>query len=397
MKTRQLFRSVILLAMLTFSGCGGGGSAPTTLPPADSVTIRGVAAMGLISGGDVNVYAVKDNKIDTTAVLGSGKTATDGSYAITLSSIPSGPVVVEVSGGTFTDEASGTPGINLKMKMHAIVSSVIDGEKIAVTPITHLAYMQVVGISSFTPVEIDDANLQVGRFFQVSNITGSLPFNPTLPAPAGASNDQRTYSAVLAVFSHIVNERKGSLSQEDALVSVLSELETELVNNGGFSLETINSTNNAISNYAKSGRNLGGLLLRPVAFSGGVLQLSTNGTLPADTLINGIDCSITLPDGVTVKMDPITGEALPGVVVPASLAASNSFVSARYDKAASVVHIVLINVQPGFAIGEFAHLEFSGFPIAGAGFGLKVNRIDGSSLSSEPLTGITIRSTFAGL
>jgi hypothetical protein len=399
MKIRLLFSSIVLLAMMTLFGCGGGGDtpAPAPVPPADSVTISGVAALGPINGGDVKVYAIKDGKVDTSTVLGIGKTAEDGSYTITLSSVPTGPVVVEVTGGTYTDEASGTPDLNLKLKLHAAVSSVIDGSKIAVTPITHLAFMQVEGIGALTPTEIDDANQQIGRFFEVSNIIGSLPFDPTRPAPAGVSNDQRTYSAAVTVFSYMVNDLKGSLPLEDAYGAVLSKLETELSDNGGFSLATINATNKAISSYAASAKNVGGLPLRPVLFSGGVLQLSTAGTLPADTLINGIDISVTLPDGVTAKLDPITGEALPGVVVPTSLAAKNSFVSVKYDKAASVVRIILINVQPGFAVGEFAHLEFNGFPIGGADFSMKVNRIDGSSIPSAPLTGITVTSTFAGL
>ena len=401
MNMKILFSTVLLLAAMTLFGCGGGGSdapAPAPPPPADSVTISGVAALGRISGGNVTVYAVKDNKFDTTALLGTGLTAADGSYVVTLVSAPTGPVIVEVTGGTFTDEASGTPGVNLKMKLHAAVSSVADGAKIAVTPLTHLAFKQVEGIGSFTPIEIDDANLQIGRFFEVSNIIGSLPFDPSLPAPAGASNDQRTYATVLAVLSHLVNARKGSLSLEDAVVSVFTELEMELKANGGFSLASINATNAAITSYADSGKNLGGLPLRQIIFRGGVLQLSTAGVLPPGTLINGIDCSVTLPDGVSVKMDPITGEAQQGVVVPSSLAAANSHVSVRVDKAAGVVRIILINVQPGLALGEFAHLEFNGFPVDGSDFVMKVNRIDGGNgITSEPLTGITVKSTFAGL
>lgn len=406
MNIKKIFNTLLLLAAMTLFGCGGGGGGndapapppPPPPPPAGSVTISGVAALGPISGGNVKVYAVKDNKLDTTTVLGTGITAADGSYTVTLVSAPTGPVIVEVTGGTFTDEASGTPGVNLKMKLHAAVSSVVDGAKIAVTPLTHLAFEQVEGIGSFTPVEIDDANLQIGRFYEVSNIIGSLPFDPTLPAPAGASNDQRTYATVLTVLSHLVNARKGSLPLEDAVVTVFAELEMELETNGGFSLASINAFNAAITSYADSGRNLGGLPLRQITFKGGVLQLSTTGALPPGTLINGIDCSVTLPDGVTVKMDPITGEAQQGVVVPASLAAANSYVSVRVDKAAGVVRIILINVQPGFAIGEFAHLEFNGFPIDGSDFVMKVNRIDGGNgVTSEPLTGITVTSTFAGL
>jgi hypothetical protein len=397
MKIRLLFGTVVLLAVMNLYGCGGGGGS-TTPPPADGVTISGVAALGPISDGDVKVYAVKDGKIDTSAVLGTRKTGADGSYTMVLSPVPTGPVVVEVTGGTFTDEATGTAGVNNKVKLRAAVSSVADGAKIAVTSLTHLACSQVEGIGSFTATEIDDANLQIGRFFEVSNIIGSLPFDPTLPAPAGVSNDQRTYSTALAVISHLVNDRKGSLTLEDAMVSVHAELETELKNNGGFSLATITGINSAITKYSDSGKNKGGLPIKPVVFSGGVLQLSTAGTLPAGALINGIDCSVVLPAGVTVKTDPTTGEALPGVVVPSSLASLNSHVVVSFNKATSTLHILLTNVEPGFATGEFAHVEFLGFPISGATFDLKVNRIDDNSFPvSKPLTGISITSNFAGL
>jgi len=383
--------------MMLLYGCGGGGGSSSTHPEG-SVTFSGVAAMGPISGGDVKVYAVKDGKIDTNAVLGTGKTVADGSYTITFDSAPTGPVIVEVTGGTYTDEASGTTGVNNRMKLRAAVSSVADGTKIAVTTLTHLACSQVEGIGNFSAVEIDDANLQVGRFFEVSDIIGSLPFDPTLPAPAGVDNDQRKHSAALAVISFLMNGRKGSLSIEDAMVAVHNDLENELKNNGGFSLATINDINTAISSYADSGKNRGGLIIKPVTFSGGVLQVSTKGTLPAGTLINGIDFSVILPAGVTVKTDSMTGAARSGVVAPVSQASVNSQVSVKFDGATSTLRIVLINVQPGFAIGEFAHIEFLGFPVSGAAFDVKVNRIDGGSgTTSGPLTGISLTSNFAGL
>ncbi|HXE97731.1 MAG TPA: hypothetical protein VN642_15100, partial [Dongiaceae bacterium] len=125
MKIRSIFTTAVLLTMMLLYGCGGGGGSSSTHPEG-SVTISGVAAMGPISGGDVKVYAVKDGKIDTSAVLGTGKTAADGSYTITLDSAPTGPVIVEVTGGTYTDEASGTPGVSNKMKLRAAVSSVAD-------------------------------------------------------------------------------------------------------------------------------------------------------------------------------------------------------------------------------------------------------------------------------
>jgi hypothetical protein len=400
-KIRQLFGAAATLAVVTLFGCGGGGGNGATAGP---VTISGVAAKGPISGGDIKVYAIKNGQVDTSVLLGSGKTLADGSggYTVSLSTVPTGPVVVEVSGGTYTDEASGTAGVALKTPLRAVVSSVADGDKIAVTPLTHLAFEQVDGIGAFTTVNINDSNAQIARFFALSDITSSLPFDPTQPAPAGATNNQKKYAAALGVFSQLVNDdrQKGGNTQslDDALGTLLLKFETELENNGGFSQTILTSVNTAIANFTNGGKNRGGIVPAPIAFTGGVLQLRTDGTLPADIVINGIDCTVTLPAGVTVKSDPATGQTPPGVVDPVSLAANNSFVSAKYDQAAGTVHIALINVQPGFAIGEFAHVEFIGFPSGAANFSIKVNRIDGGSgTSSAPLTGLTIKGNFAGL
>jgi hypothetical protein len=397
-KIKPIFNVTFALAIMTMFGCGGGGT--TTPGSAGTITISGVAAKGPINGGNIKVYAVKNGQVDTGTALGSGKTATDGSgvYSVTLNSAPTGPVMVEVSGGSYTDEASGTPAVALKMPMHAVVSSVADGAKIAVTPLTHLAFKQVEGIGAYTTVEIDDANKQIGKFFRITDIITSLPFDPTQPVPAGAIPDQIKYAGILGVFSQLVYDRKGTRTLDDALGAVMLELETELETNGGFSQATVTRFNTAITNYEIGGKNRGGVIPAAIVFNSGVLQLITTGTLPAGTLINGIDCTITLPAGVTVKSDPATSDALAGVVAPVSLAITNSFVSAKYDKAAGTVHIILLNVQPGFDIGEFAHLEFDGYPTGSAAFGVNLNRIDGGSgINSTPLSGVSIRSTFAGL
>ena len=398
-KIRRIFSAAATLAVVTLFGCGGGGNGA-----GGSVTISGVVAQGPVSGGDVKAYAIKDGQIDRSVALGAGKTATDGSgaYTLTLAPAPTGPMVVEVSGGTYTDEVSGTTGVTMKTPLRAAVSSVADGAKIAVTSLTHLAVEQVEGIGVYTTVNIDDSNAQIARFFQISDLITSLPFDPTKPAPADATNDQKKHAAALGVFSQLVNDdrqKKGnSQSLDDAYATVLLQFETELENNGGFTQAVVDTLNAAITNYSNSGKNRGGIIPAPIVFTGGVLQLRTEGTLPAGAVINGIDCTVTFPAGIAVKADPATGETVVGVVDPVSLAANNSLVSAKYDKAAGTLRIVLINVQPGFTIGEFAHVDFDGFPAAATNFAVKVNRIDGGSgTTSAALNGITIKSTFAGL
>jgi len=114
MKINTLTNSILSLAVMTLFGCGGGGGSSTPAPVAPapaSVTISGVAAKGPLNGADVTVYATKaDGTFDKTLIIGTGKTLSDGTgkYSITLTSAPAGAVVVEINGGAYTDEATGT-------------------------------------------------------------------------------------------------------------------------------------------------------------------------------------------------------------------------------------------------------------------------------------------------
>src|SRR6185369_11729226 len=104
-KIRPILKATLSLAIMTMLGCGGGGGGTAATPAPGTngpITISGVAAKGPINGGIVKVYAVKNGQVDAGTVLGSGTTATDGSggYSVTLNPAPTGPVVVEVSGGS---------------------------------------------------------------------------------------------------------------------------------------------------------------------------------------------------------------------------------------------------------------------------------------------------------
>src|SRR6185369_670146 len=156
MKMRLLSNTVISLAAMTFFGCGGGGgggTAPVVTPPVTGpVVISGVAAKGPLSGADVRVYGLKtDGTPDTANPLATGKTLADGSggYSIIIppSLAPTGPVVVEVANGSYTDEATGVSvTLAATTKLRSVVTAVAAGANtIAVTPLTELAYKKAEG------------------------------------------------------------------------------------------------------------------------------------------------------------------------------------------------------------------------------------------------------------
>lgn len=406
MKKKTIFSAMLSLAVMSLFGCGGGGG--TAAPPAGSTTISGVAAKGPINGGVVKVFEVKANgSVDTTndTPIGNGNTATDGSgkYIATLTKVPAGPVVVEVSGGSYTDEATGTAGVPLKANLRAAVPSVTNGSKVAITPLTDLAFRQTKQIGSFSKENIDASNKQIAHFFKVDDIILSQPFDATKDKPADAGPDDQRYAAALGVFSQLVDNRRGADKIEDALVKVLDQIEAEFHTNGGFSDDTRIAINTAITNF--SGKNKGGTLPTAITFRGGVLQLSSAGTLAAGTKINGFDITLALPAGITVKTKDATGEAAAGVVEPSSQAAANSITSAKFDKAAGTLHIVMANVQPGLDIGEFMHVNVdldtgAAFPTKDKFTFANVKIFGGSDPKAQPtdLTqGITITSVLGGL
>jgi hypothetical protein len=95
------------------------------------------------------------------------------------------------------------------------------------------------------------------------------------------------------------------------------------------------------------------------------IKISTQGTYPSGALIGGINVTLALPAGVTVKATPDTINPSilvtnSGVVAASGVAVSNSTILATYSAATSsvagTVHIQIAN-PTGFVIGEFVTVK----------------------------------------
>lgn len=124
-------------AALVLTACGGGDPAPTgnntAAPPAAvTTTITGNAVKGPVSGATVTL-----KNASTGAVLATTTTGANGAYSVDTSF--SGDVVVEVSGGSYTDEASGR-ATTLSAPMRTVVTASGGAVVGMVTPLTTMAY-----------------------------------------------------------------------------------------------------------------------------------------------------------------------------------------------------------------------------------------------------------------
>ena len=197
-------RSKILPALATISvavilaACGGSGGngtvatatpTPTTLPPPAvvSTTISGSAVKGPVNGATVTV-----KNAATGAVLGTTTTGTGGTYTL---NIPfTGDVVVEVNGGTYTDEATNanTPLTTpLKVVLNANGGSVTG----VVTPLTTMAYTYAFGTTTTpTAAAFNTSATNIANQFKLTgvNLAG------VVPTVTGTQND---YGKVLAGIS----------------------------------------------------------------------------------------------------------------------------------------------------------------------------------------------------
>lgn len=252
MKTIQFSGTVLCVAMLALTGCGGGStnSSPSS---SGSTVISGLASKGPINKGTVKVFAVRDGVQDTTAI-GQGQTDAAGHYSIDVGSYK-GPVVVEVT-GSFTDEVDPTATVTLQNPLRAVFSNASSGgNTVAVTPMTELACKKAKrGGAKLTKATIDDANTTIASKFSLTDIVS------TLPVAGGSKSGEKEYAAACGTISQLANNSKKQSGKklDDALTDVMSKMENEIEVHGDLSDDSVNELNAAGVEFSHSDRNKSG-------------------------------------------------------------------------------------------------------------------------------------------
>lgn len=166
--------------------------------------MSGNVVKGPVSGATVNAFAV------TGGTMGSqvSSTTTDATGAFTMSmGNYAGPVMLQMSGGTYTDEATGAPmAMGPGDIMTAVLPTIAAGATVngvAVTPLTAMAQAMAQHMAGgLTDANITAANTAVGNYFMVHDIVHTQPINPLVPGSAtGATQDMMNYGMTLAAMS----------------------------------------------------------------------------------------------------------------------------------------------------------------------------------------------------
>ncbi|HJV36670.1 MAG TPA: hypothetical protein VJ604_16480, partial [Geomonas sp.] len=218
MKIGELVKmAAVAVIMALFAGCGGGSSTPSPPPATSKTYASGTASAGLIKNGTIQIYAANSDGSKGT-LLASTTTDSQGQYTVTVQNYQ-GPVVIEATGSYVDEATSATTTIPASAPLRA--GSMVSGDgssiKIAVTPLTELAYRQAVAAAAGgTPIgtAISNANNQVSSTFGI-DVLQVQPVEATQTALEGATMDQRAYVLALAGISQM--SMTGNLSLTDTI------------------------------------------------------------------------------------------------------------------------------------------------------------------------------------
>lgn len=225
--TRTIRFASLVLTGLALTACGGGGgsggsSTGTTPPPPLQGTISGTATKGPVNGGSVTAYAINAGAMG--AQVASTKTDAQGNFTLAMGSY-SGPVMLQMSGGTYTDEATGSSMTMMAGDvMTAVLPTMTAGAAVSgiqMTALTSMAQAMAQHLSGgMTDANITTANTNVGKYFMVGDILHTVPMNPLVPGSGNtASQDAMNYGLCLAAMSQYAKTL--GMSSSSAMVTAM--------------------------------------------------------------------------------------------------------------------------------------------------------------------------------
>jgi hypothetical protein len=284
----MLTLTLLIGSMSLFFGCGGGGSSSVTTPGEHGGTtgttgiISGTAVKGPINGGAVTVFTVTNGSMGTQ--LASGTTDSRGNYNISIGDY-AGPVMLQMSGGTYVDEATGaTVSMAPGDVMTAVMTTLSSGTSVTgvqITPLTSMAQAMAHNMAGgMTDANVTAANTAIGNYFIVSDILHTAPMNPLAPgAGTGATQDMRNYGMAIAAMTQYA-KNIGMTSSSGIVTSMMNDASDGVMNG------MMGNTQIAMG---------GGMM------SGGTMMLSTAGTTGLTTAMTQFIGSAMNQSGLTLS------------------------------------------------------------------------------------------------
>lgn len=343
-RRQRLLAVCLLAAAAVVGGCGGGGTQPAQ---AGTTMMSGTAVKGPVAGATVTAFAIANGSRGQQ--VGTGTTDQDGHFTLSAGSY-AGPVLVEMAGGTYVDEATGaSTAMQAGTTLTAVIPSVAAGSAttgIQVTPLTTMAQARAQNMAGgMTDANIGAANGAMGDYFAVNDILHTSPMNPLVAGSgAGATQDMRNYGMALAAMSQYAKDV--GMTTSSGVVTMLARDASDGVMNGmsgtapvgmagmgGMSAGTMSATAGgaglatAMAEFAGSAMNRSGVavaavqaLIDKLSGTTGQLPAGSGGTTPApgggtaSGMMSGVAFMGSVASG-TVTALPVADDGTVGAAV----------------------------------------------------------------------------------
>src|SRR6266545_1214237 len=170
----------IAAAGLLLAACGGSGASAAAGGNGGGGTVSGTATKGPVASATVTAFGVTNGF--KGAQLATAPTDAQGHFTMQLGTY-AGPVLVEMHGGAYTDEATNATMPMGDDVMTAVMPSFAAGSNttIEVTPLTSMAQAMAQGMAGgMTAANVTAANGAVGSYFSAGDILHTAPMDPLL-------------------------------------------------------------------------------------------------------------------------------------------------------------------------------------------------------------------------
>jgi len=229
-------------------------------------TISGTAVKGPVANATMTAFSINNGAMGSQ--IGTGQTDGQGNFSMSVGDY-SGPVMLQLKGGSYMDEATGT---NMPMQqsdmMTSVIPSMFSGDAvngIQMTPLTSMAQTMAQGMAGgMTSANITAANTGIGNYFMVNDILHTHPMNPlTLGAGSGADQNMKNYGMAIGAMSQYANNVGMSFSS--AMVTAMMNDVSDGLMNGMM----------GNSSVTMRGGMMGGSMMSPNAGTSGMANAMT--------------------------------------------------------------------------------------------------------------------------
>jgi hypothetical protein len=263
--------------------------------------VSGTAVMGPVSNGTVKAFAITNGTMG--AQLASGPTDTQGNFTMPVGAYTE-PVLLQMSGGTYTDLATGaTMTMYSGDVMTAVIQSMPTGSTmtgIHITPLTSMAHARAQNMAGgMTATNISAANTAVGNYFTVSDILLTRPMDPlVLNSGNAATQDMKNYGMVLAAMSQEAKDL--GMPHSSGMVTAMMTDASDGVMNGMMGGTPISMTG--------MGGMMGGGMMSSMTSTAGTSGLAAAmTTFMSNTSVNNSGVNATAMSALTTKLNSSNG------------------------------------------------------------------------------------------